>query len=140
VEIPVKGDPAYLAATAKFEAALAKGNFEGVVSASKAINDSCQTATEQPVFILYHDTIKPQMLHLTWSTYRPTKIRHMEIADLGITPVADKPFMYRLTPKHPLSKDVYILVGSVEFASNNLACFMVGTPEEIYGYPKKTHQ
>jgi len=64
-----------------------------------------------------------------------------EDVELGVTPVADKQFMYRLTPKQPLPKDVYVLVGSAEFVSNNLDCFLVGSRDEIFKKPAaKTQQ
>ena len=124
-EIPVQGDPAYIASGPKFRAAMAIAKTpEEKQAAMKALYDACQTATEQPVFILYHETIKPQMLHF----------RHVgkggEV-ELGVTPIADKQFMYRLTPKQRLSKDVYLLVGSSEFVNNTLDCFLVGTRDQI---------
>ena len=131
-EIPMKGDPAYNAAVAKLRAAIATKNPDEIRPALKGFYDSCQTATEQPVFILYHETIKPQMLHFqrVLSHVTPQGTAKEEV-DLGVTPVADKQFMYRVTPKQPVSKDLYDLVGSSEFVSNKLACFLVGPRDEI---------
>jgi len=133
-EIPVKGDPGYAVASDKFNAALATKNPDEIKLAMKGFEDSCQKATEQPVFILYHDTLKPQMLHLQHG-------RMHEDVELGITPVADKQFMYRLSPKQHLSPGIYVLVGSAGLASERLSCFMVGTHDEIYKpVPAKTQQ
>ena len=109
-EIPVQGDPATsVAAGREIKSGYGQQKSQEIKSARKALYDACQTATEEPVFILYHETIKPQMLHLQHA--------RGEEVELGITPVADKQFMYRLTPKQHLSPDIYILVGSAEFAT-----------------------
>jgi len=90
-EIPMKGDPAFKAAEAKLpDAVVASKNDSELHAAIDSYDDSCQKANEQPTFILYHDTIKPQMLRLQGG--QPTKD-----VGLGIAPVADKQFMYRLT-------------------------------------------
>jgi hypothetical protein len=124
-EIPVKGDPAFNAAGVKLRSAFATKNPNEIKLAVTGFYDTCQTATEQPVFILYHETIKPPMLHFQRGTTK-------EEVEFGVTPVADKQFMYRLTPKQRLSKDVYVLSGSWEVVNNALACFLVGSRDEIF--------
>lgn len=128
-EIPLSGDPSYVAASKEVKNAMANRSVEQVKVAMKGIYTSCEQASPKPTFIVYRNDLQPQMFHL--SQVRPS-VKQVDEVDLGVAPVANKPDMYRLTPKQPLSPGFYILAAVFDTGRPQLDCFLVGmTPEEM---------
>jgi len=133
-EIPLSGEPAYVAATKNVKAAMASRNMENLKAAMNDLYTSCQQASTKPSFIVYHNELQPQMIHLA-GIHPPAK--GLAAVDLGIAPVANQQSMYRLGPKHPLPRGLYLLSASngmpSELGGNpQLDCFLVDTtPSEM---------
>ena len=120
-EIQRNNDPALRAAASRIQQAGARKDVKGIQSATREFLKNCPVISERPVFILYHETTKPEEFVL-----RDDKRNRVE---LGVAPVEGKQHMYTLSPKLPLSKGLYMLsiegnFGSQYFPENYSSCYL----------------
>ncbi len=119
-EIPVGGKPSHVKATKDLKDAFATHNKDVIGESLRKWGDSCEKVGPKMVLVVYSEDLKPALFHL-----QKTVNKQLVDVEVGVAPMPNKPSMYKLIPKEPLTEKVYLLAVKNEFQSQTWDCFTV---------------